>query len=526
MELTQNSIKEQINTEINELYQDRLNFKLSLRKKKLNEIITKKRILSCIGDTPWTHELFLSNLKLPSNYKIIFAKDEELISTALKSIKSENIFELKYGICLLKQYISFFRDGKVLNDNLNLNFISDILNLLEKWGSKKEKQIVFNLLYLLTNYAFINTNKTISKFFLSSKGYKVWELCFNLQDYEIMSQLIWILDNITNDDEEISFNLLKSNFFQNKIYNFYSSPAILCHLNNKNEKNIFFIIIERGIGLLSNLLASQTSSGNNKEEKFRLSLPVFELLLKYSYSNSQNIFESCIYSLSIAIDSDIRFIDLIDNSNLINDILNKKFFGVDKIILYSNRILGEYTFKKRKLSKDFYDKCTFYEMDVFFGAKSILVIREALWVFCNIMFDNINSADIICSNKPLIDKVINIYKNERNREFVRDIIYFFIVLFQIVNVKNFIQIENKGLIEMSFEHAKSTLNDSKYIIFFFELIELSLDKGDLIKENFGGRNLIKEKCDTLGLKDLLRKYENYIEEGLEGIILKIISKYY
>ena len=86
------------------------------------------------------------------------------------------------------------------------------------------------------------------------------------------------------------------------------------------------------------------------------------------------------------------------------------------------------------------------------------------------MFDNINSADIICSNKPLIDKVINIYKNERNREFVRDIIYFFIVLFQIVNVKNFIQIENKGLIEMSFEHAKSTLNDSKYIIFFFELI--------------------------------------------------------
>ena len=165
-------------------------------------------------------------------------------------------------------------------------------------------------------------------------------------------------------------------------------------------------------------------------------------------------------------------------------------------------------------------------MDVFFVAKLILVIIEALCVFFNIMFDNINSADIICSNKPLIDKVINIYKNERNRDFVRDIIYFFIVLFQIVNVKNFIQIENKGLIEMSFEHAKSTLNDSKYIIIFFELIELALDKGDLIKENFGGRNLIKEKCDTLGLRDLLRKYENCIEEGLERIILNIISKYY
>jgi hypothetical protein len=33
MELIQNSTKEKPNTEINELYQDRLNFKLSLQKK-------------------------------------------------------------------------------------------------------------------------------------------------------------------------------------------------------------------------------------------------------------------------------------------------------------------------------------------------------------------------------------------------------------------------------------------------------------------------------------------------------------
>jgi hypothetical protein len=298
---------------------------------------------------------------------------------------------------------------------------------------------------------------------------------------------------------------------------------------NPTKPTIFFKCIQEidGLRYLTNDGVYFISRVNENLEKVCdtfSSSPAKKLV--NSYSNSQNIFDSCIYSLSIAIDNDIRFIDLIDNSNLINDILSKKFFGVDKIILHSNRILGEYIFKKRELSKDFYDKCTFYEMDVFFGAKSILVIRESLWVFCNIMSDNINSADIICSNKPLIDKVINIYKNERDRVFVRDIIYFFVVLFQIVNDNTFIQIENKGLIEISFEHAKNTLNDSKYIIIFFELIELALDKGDLIKEKFGGRNLIKEKCDNLGLRDLLRKYENCIEENLEGIILNIISKYY
>ena len=518
-------LKNQSKTEINELYQDRINLKLSLRKKKLNEILIKKRIFSNIEDTSWTHELFLSNLNLPPNYKIIFAKDEELISTALKSIKSENIFDIKYGICLLKQYTSYFQDGKILNDNLNLNFISDILNLLEKWGEKKEKQIVFNLLYLLTNYSYINTNKTISKFFLSSKGYKIWEICFNLQDYEIMSQLIWILDNITNDDDEICYNLLKSNFFQNKIYNFFSSPTIICHLNNNNPKNIFYIIIERGIGLLSNLLASKINE-KNKEEKYRLCKPIFELILKYSDSNSENIFCSCVYSLSIAIDYDERLIDLIDNSNIINDILNKKFFNVEKIIFYCNRILGDYIFKKSNLSKDFYDKCTFYEMDIFFGVKSDKIIIEVLLVLSNIMFENKNSADIICCNKALIDKIINLYKIWTNDLFIKETLNFFIVLLQIVNINNFIEIENKGLIEISFEHAKNSLNEKKEIIYFFELIELVLDNGDIIKENFGGRNLIKEKCDNYGLIDLLRKYENCNEKELEEKIQNIISKYY
>ena len=47
---------------------------------------------------------------------------------------------------------------------------------------------------------------------------------------------------------------------------------------------------------------------------------------------------------------------------------------------------------------------------------------------------------------------------------MRDIIYFFIVLLQIDNANTFIELENKGLIEISFEHATKTLNDSKNIL--------------------------------------------------------------
>ena len=74
MEEFPKSTNEQTKMEIEELSQDRINFKLSLRKKKFNDMLIKKRILpSKPEDSPWPLELFLSNLKLPADYKIIFA---------------------------------------------------------------------------------------------------------------------------------------------------------------------------------------------------------------------------------------------------------------------------------------------------------------------------------------------------------------------------------------------------------------------------------------------------------------------
>ena len=452
--------------------------------------------------------------------------DDEEISIALKAINSDYLFDVKYGICLLKNYMIYLPNNNKLNFNLNLNFISDLLNLLEKWGGKKEKQIVFNILHIMTNYSSINTNKTISKFFLSSKGYKIWDLCFNLQDYEIMSQLVWILNNIIYDDEDNSYNLLKSNFFQKTIFNFYCSPAIIGHLNEKNTKNIFYIIIERGISLFSNLLVNQSSSKYHKEEKYKLSISVFELILKYSESMSKNIFHSSIYSISIAIDNEPRLINLLDKSNLLNDILNKKFFSEDNIILDSNRILGEYIAKKSNLSEEFYEKCTNYEMDIFFSTKSVLVIIDVLWVLSNIMHDSLSSLERICSNKLLIDKVINLYKNPNIYKIIIETSYFFLVLIQLANINTFIELQNKGLIEISFEHLKNIVNESDKIIILFELIESYLEKGEIIKNNFGGNNFIKAKCDKYGLRDLLGKYENSNNKELEEIIGNIINKYY
>ena len=286
------------------------------------------------------------------------------------------------------------------------------------------------------------------------------------------------------------------------------------------------MIIERGITLFTNLLAGDSPSTYDKEIKYKLSVDVFNLVLKYSESNSSNIFHSCVYSISLALDNDIRLADLIDNSNLLNDITNKKFFSNDKIILYCNRIIGEYVAYKSGLPDEFYIKCTKYELDIFFGAKSYMTVYEVLWVLSNIIHDSVSSAELVCNNDPFIDKLLLSFTQAIKFEEIRDISYLLNTLIKLINVNSFIKLFNKGFVDVTLQRAKNTFDEPKKIIVVFELIESYLDIGKMIEEKFGKNNFVKEKCEQYELKSLLEKYENCDDESLDRIVNRILRHHF
>ena len=519
------------NPELNLLSEERTNYKLSLRKKKFNDILAKKRIFpqnSNASTRPY--ELFISKLKLPSNYKIIFSKEDELINTALQSMKSDDFIEVRYGVCLIKTYLlNFLDDDNVLN-NLNLNFISDMLNLLEKWCEKKDFQIIYNTLHILTNYTYRNENKLITKILLSSKGYRVWELCFDLQDYEIMSQMIWMLHNVTYKESESSYNLVKSNFFKNKIFSFYCNETVIRHMNETNTENIFYLIIQSGLALFSNLISIQYPSTYDQMDKNKLSFPVFDLILKYSQSNSEKIYHSCIYAISIAIDEEIDLVNRLDdinnnNTNVLNDILNKKYFTNENLVLYANRIIGNYISAKSGLSEEFFIKCIQYEFDIFFGNKLSLAIKEVYWVLSNILSDYSKAGMIICQNESFINQTIYKYKNSVELNDVNEIAYFLNSLINKCGIENFIKLLEKGFLDITLNYSKMTFTFPKTLITIFELIESCLHIGDSVRDNFMGKNLVKIKCDEYGLKEVLEKYEDTENGELFDIIDRIKNIY-
>ena len=519
-------------TELNLLSKDRTNFKLSLRKRKYDDILAKKRNIpkkNNISSRPY--ELFLSKLKLPSNYKLIFSKDDELISTAFKNMKSNIIEEVIYGVCLIKNYLDMFLDDISVLNKLNINFVSDMLNLLEKWCEKRNLTIIYNILYILTDYSYLNEDNKISKILLSSKGYRIWELCFDLQDYEIMYQMVWILQNITYKNSESTYNLIKSNFFKNKIFSFYSNGTILQHLNEKDPENIFYLIIQCGLSLFSNLISIQFPSTFDEMEKNKLIEPVFDLILKYSQSNSEKIYHTCIYAIALAVEEELDFINKIDNNNnncvnIIYDILSKKFFSNENLVLQANRILGNYISNKTGLSDEFFDQCIQYEFDIFFGIKLSVAKRETYWVLSNILADYPKAGLIVCLNELFINQTFYKYQNTVDVDDLYNIAYFLNCLIHKCDIQNFIKIQEKGIVNITMKYAKMTFNSPKALITIFELIESLLSIGDSVRDNFMGRNLTKEKFDECGLEEVLEKYEDSKNENLFDIIDKIKINYY
>ena len=216
-----------------ELFNQRLNTKLSLRKRKVDDILYNKRgfgnIKSDYNDNnnnkiTWKLLYDIKTLKLKYNLEFKENEDEKILSTASKYLKSNDLDDIRYGIILTQIFIkrNFNQD---LTNSINLLFIYELFHIIEKFN--KEEDIIFNILDIIISYSSINTDKNLATILLSPDSYKIWELCFNLQNFEIFYEIISIFNNIVQDNIIGGCNLIRSNFLQNQIYNFYNNDNII-----------------------------------------------------------------------------------------------------------------------------------------------------------------------------------------------------------------------------------------------------------------------------------------------------------
>ena len=151
-----NKLYENFDKDLMDSSNQRIENKLSLRKQKVNDIIQKKRLLGynlAINNneikSKWKLLYNLPKLEFPKDsgekYNLDFNDDEEMLSTSLKYINSDNIIDVKYSIILVQMFVNKHTNND-LSNYINLMFISDLFRLIEKFP--KNKEIIFNILYI------------------------------------------------------------------------------------------------------------------------------------------------------------------------------------------------------------------------------------------------------------------------------------------------------------------------------------------------------------------------------------------
>ena len=312
MESKESGIKENLiykeGFEEKNLVNQRLENSLSLRKRKINDILSKKRGFDRFKkDGQKDYKIELEGINIP--YEIKNKKYDNLdnfLKEIKKFIQSDNIEYNKYALyCLRTQTIS--NEG---SNNKNeyaqqlqkQNFIFDILNLIQKYFDNKS--IIFEGIWILINVLYyLNNNYDLVLFLSNQQCIDLYLKILDKKDNYLRFNLYWLLSNLIINNNagltnQVIFHLYMSPFF--RMYLIKDLEDINIKLS---DEELYYLISI--LGFLSDFISDTFE---------RLSKNDIKNFIDYnSNANFQSIKENNNYLLAHCLQN---FIKYIENPNL------------------------------------------------------------------------------------------------------------------------------------------------------------------------------------------------------------------
>ena len=237
---------------------ERLTNNLSLRKRKINEIISKQRGLERFKkEGNIGYAIIKDNLNIEPEIKNKIYEDVETFLNQIKKfIKHENIEYNKYALYCLRNQITSnnnFNNKTYLAEEIQKkDFFSDILFLIQKYFDNK--QIIFESLWIFINVLYYLKDTTDLSLFLSNKN------CINLyikildkKDDCLRFHIYWLISNLICNDkvnvaDEVLFHLYMSPFFRLYIFKNLEEGIAM----SENEIVCIFNILSQLSNFISN----------------------------------------------------------------------------------------------------------------------------------------------------------------------------------------------------------------------------------------------------------------------------------
>lgn len=433
---------------------------LSLRKKKLNQVLSKRRNIKDQGLIDY--QIKLEELKIDDKLKNKVYQMEDFIKEMKTHIKSTELEYQKYALmCLRKQTLEkSTMDNKkdFVEKILKEDFISDILNIMA--NNLNNKQILYEGLWVLINFTYYETDSVEAFYYLSN------ELCINLyikicqsNDINLRGSVFWLVCNLIENNPlyERSRKIM---------LNFYMTPLIREYIlfdieNRKDLSDNYEDIILHILSRLTDVVNEINTALNLKDIKVYSEINkniTYENLRENNDYLFSHIFNLFIRKVTIKDYSDVSLYALAKLSNYLEDktIMNNFMISgifrkiiTDKIqynednISHIIQIVGNYlTFVEDSLL----DKIIIDETFKFFfklfqkHSNNQLLKRDIFWAMSNLTAGTNYAVEVFCSSGMLncALQILNA-ESDYNEFVITEVLYNLLSFFDLQNVQEIIK---------------------------------------------------------------------------------------
>lgn len=495
-------------------------FKLSLRKKRLNSFLTSKRMMIQARQNKKL-EINLSSINLPNiDIREEFTTMDDFYKLIKENLKSKNKEEIKYGIVLLKNHVNSEIEKMSKNVSVfNINIISDLFEIFDEY-IEKDLLITYELLNIMINLTYTDNESKIAAMCITPLSYRLWERICKTENVDLIGNLIWLFGNVVYDNQEIAYNILVSNMFEKYILSFFEEEKYKL-LTQEDQ----IAVIERGCSLFSKLIYKEDEQIH--KDIFDLKRRMLQLLLRYYKLGNESILFSVLKSFSTIEDSIELYFDLIKHSDLIQYAMraNLQPFIQEYIVILIGNISVRTRFSVESgWAPGLEDEILLFLIEALKAVRANLR-KVALWCLSNVAADSQEITTKLINNQNCISQAMQLLREEKDKSIVTEIVFFFSVLINASGCNEFFTLMNNHLFPLLLESIQKFEASSSILTILFQTIGTCLKQGELIRNQLN-ENVILTKFLELGGKDLLEKYQNTQNVKLYNIIQEIMFEFF
>ncbi len=523
-----------------QLQLEREEYGLSLRKRKMNNYLMKKREKNLKENQEKEklknpYEIKISNLNISEELKNKkYDSPKSFIDSMIILLESNNINEIKFAIINIRQQTCNL--DFPIEEMYNRNIIDKLMLVL--FNNIKDFEIIYEVTWAIINFVTKINNQNLFSFLTNEACLQIYIMILNLNDKFLIENILWLICNTILGNNFANENLFFSAIPRNYLLKYIESSEInlditkfcikiLSSLSQTIQK-IHYYFDEQQFNNDFFKRHEKVSIENINENILYLEEHITTSFIKLIETKDEEIINDTLYGLChLSNCSNLKIHELFFSSGLIRKLIIHEIkydenFLSQKIL----QLLGNFlSYFEGILDPIIQNEILFFLFN-FLKSNNKSQKRDSLWTLSNLLVcKNINLSNII--NSGIIPEIIEILKKEeiqisRETLFIIDAIITSGYDFSIISLF----IKNADIIKILISVIEKFYPDKESILIILDIFTNLFNLGNQYSSLTGDRNSYLEEFQKYGGNTYIEKLQGYNDQQVYETVESIIKTYF